>query len=212
MSSTFFNLCSKREVTQQQGGYTYQSEFFDKEGYLEKSMKIISLEIKKVNPTLEEITKFSGGAVNDKGEDLSMLANANVAKESDFQTGEKVIVLSGEMKNVPGTVHSVENGVVTIIPDKAYGLGNYIKYTASQLAKRFVEGDHAKVINGVHKDESGLVLKVENNVVTLLSDTSLKPLEVFSKDLRTANEVSSITTTTALYDLYDLIQLSYLFF
>jgi transcription elongation factor SPT5 len=75
-----------------------------------------------------------------------------------------------------------------------------------------VEGDHAKVINGVHKDESGLVLKIENNVVTLLSDTSLKPLEVFSKDLRTANEVSSITATTSLYELFDLIQLSYFYF
>jgi transcription elongation factor SPT5 len=89
-------------------------------------MKIVSLETKNVNPSLEEITKFSGGAVNDKGEDLTMLANANVAKEGDFQTGEKVIVLSGEMKNVPGTVHSVENGVVTIIPDKAYGLGVFL--------------------------------------------------------------------------------------
>jgi transcription elongation factor SPT5 len=73
-----------------------------------------------------------------------------------------------------------------------------------------VEGDHAKVINGVHKDDSGLVLKVENNVVTLLSDTTLKPLEVFSKDLRTTSEVSSITTNTSLYEVYDLIQLSYI--
>jgi transcription elongation factor SPT5 len=117
---------NKREVTQQQGGYTYQGEFFDKEGYLEKSMKIVSLDTKNINPSLEEITKFSGGAVNDRGEDLSMLANANVAKATDFQTGEKIIILSGDLKNVPGVVHSVENAVVTIIPDKSFGLGVFL--------------------------------------------------------------------------------------
>jgi transcription elongation factor SPT5 len=119
------NDVQKREVSQQQGGYSYQGEFFDKEGYLEKAMKIASLETKNINPSLEEITRFSGGAVTDRGEDLSMLATANVAKDTDFQTGEKIIVLSGDLKNVPGTVQSVENGVVTILPDKSYGLAVY---------------------------------------------------------------------------------------
>lgn len=143
-------------------------------------MKISSLIIKDVEPSLEEITRFSGGAVNDRGEDLSMLAKSNMAKADDFQTGEKVVVLSGEMKNVPGVVVSVENGIVVIEPDKSYGLANAVKYPASELAKRFLEGDHAKVINGVHKDESGLVLKIENNVVTLLSDTTLKPVSIIN--------------------------------
>ena len=51
---------------------------------------------------------------------------------------------------------------------------------ASDLAKRFVDGDHIKVINGVHKDESGLVIKVENNIVTVLSDSTLKPVSTCS--------------------------------
>jgi transcription elongation factor SPT5 len=44
------------------------------------------------------------------------------------------------------------------------------------IAKRFVDGDHVRVLNGVHKDVSGLVLKVDNNVVTILSDIDLKPV------------------------------------
>ncbi len=100
----------------------FQGEMFDKDGYLEKNMKITSLELKNINPTLEEITRFSGGAVNEKGEDLSILANGNVAKAEDFQTGEKVVVLSGEMRNMEGVVESIEGSVVTIIPDKSYGL------------------------------------------------------------------------------------------
>lgn len=100
----------------------FQGELFDKDGYLEKSMKMTSIEHKNVAPTLEEISKFSGGAVADHGDDLNLLANSNVAKAEDFQTGEKVTVLAGEMRNVEGVVHSVENGVVTIIPDASYGL------------------------------------------------------------------------------------------
>jgi transcription elongation factor SPT5 len=105
-----------------QGGYTYQGEVFDKNGYLEKTMRIVSLETKNVKPSLEEITKYSGGTVADRGEELSMLAETDGHKASDFQTGEKVVILSGEMKNVVGMVHSVENEIVTIVPDKIYGL------------------------------------------------------------------------------------------
>ena len=139
---------------------------------MEKEFKILSLETKNINPSLEEVAKFSGGVVNEK--DSQLLINTDVAQGKDFQPGEKVVVLYGDTKNIPGTVHSVENDIVTVITDKEYGLDNYIQYSASDLAKRFSEGDHAQVINGVHKDETGLVLKIENNLVTLLSDSSLK--------------------------------------
>ncbi|KAI8894347.1 hypothetical protein BC833DRAFT_605194 [Globomyces pollinis-pini] len=199
---------NKREVTASQGGFTYQGEFFDKDGYLEKLMKLTSIESKNVNPTLDEITRFSGGMVNDRSEELARLSNPNVATGEDFQNGEKVIVLSGEMRNVPGVVHSVDHDVVTIIPDKSYGLANFVQYAASEIAKRFVEGDHAKVMSGIHKDQSGLVLKVDNNVVTLLCDSTLKPIEIFSKDLRTATDATAIVPSTSQYDIYDLVQLS----
>lgn len=107
-----------------QGGFVYQTEQYDRDGYLEKEFKTSNIEYKSVKPTLEEITKFNGGAV-EQGEELSLLAastGSNVAKASDFQTGEKVIVLSGEMKNVEGVVSSVVNDIVTIIPDSSYGL------------------------------------------------------------------------------------------
>jgi transcription elongation factor SPT5 len=36
-------------------------------------MKLTSIESKSINPTLEEITKFSGGVVNERGEDLALV-------------------------------------------------------------------------------------------------------------------------------------------
>ena len=55
---------SKKDVQTMHGGYMYQGDFFDQEGYLEKSVKVTSLETTKVNPSLEEITRFSGGAIS----------------------------------------------------------------------------------------------------------------------------------------------------
>jgi transcription elongation factor SPT5 len=75
------------------------------------------------------------------------------------------------------------------------------------LTKRFSDGDHAKVVNGLHRDESGMVIKVDNNIVTLLSDTTLKPIEVFAKDLRSALEATAIIPSTSQYEIHDLVQL-----
>ncbi|KAJ8331441.1 transcription elongation factor spt5 [Batrachochytrium dendrobatidis] len=199
---------NKREINAGNGGYTYQGDFFDKDGYLEKTMKVTSLLTEMVNPTLDEITKFSGGSINEQNNDLALLASANQATTDDFQIGEGITVISGELKNVPGVIQSIEGGIVTVIPDKSFGLSGPLRYPARDIAKRFEEGNHVKVVGGVHKDETGLIVKIDNNVVTILSDTSLNPISVFSKDLRTASEVSAVGTSLGQYDTLDLVQLS----
>ncbi len=42
------------------------------------------------------------------------------------------------------------------------------------MRKRFKEGEHVKVVNGIHTDETGLILNVVDNVVTILTDASMK--------------------------------------
>jgi transcription elongation factor SPT5 len=113
---------SKREVSAAQGGYAYQGDFFDKQGYLEKGMKLSSLQTDKVAPTLEEITRFSGGAVPGRADDLGLLPLANMAVSDSFHIGDNVIIISGELRNVTGCVKSIQNDIVTVIPDKHFGL------------------------------------------------------------------------------------------
>jgi transcription elongation factor SPT5 len=120
MSSIHYSDSSKREVASVHGGATYQGDFFDKEGYLEKQLKISSIESKLINPTLEEITKFSGGVVNERGDELAMLAKSNLANAEDFHISENVIAIAGEAKNVFGIVKSIANGIVTVVPDKSF--------------------------------------------------------------------------------------------
>lgn len=47
---------------------------------------------------------------------------------------------------------------------------------AQEVRKKFNEGDHVKVMNGLHKDQAGLIIAIKGNIVTLLSDSTMKPV------------------------------------
>ncbi|KAJ3330941.1 transcription elongation factor spt5 [Blyttiomyces sp. JEL0837] len=186
------------------GGYVYQNETFDKDGYLEKEIKVAGLEIDSVNPTLEEITKFNGGTFNEKSADLNSLAARSAADE--LQIGENVEVIRGEMKDLTGKVVSIDNEIVTITPREA-SIGN-VKFDINDLRKKFDSGDHVKVINGTHSGETGMVIKTSNNIVTLLSDSSTKTIEVFAKHLRGVTEVATGQSQVAAFDVGDAVQIT----
>lgn len=156
------------------GGYEFQNEIFDRDGYLEKEVKLATVEIENVNPTLEEITKFSGGTINERNVDLDALA-ANSAVV-DFQVGDSVEIFRGDLKDVTGKVVSLDSEFITILPKDAQ-LGA-IKVDAKDLRKRFNEGDHVRVVRGNHAGEAGLIIKVASNVATLLSDSTMQSVRI----------------------------------
>jgi transcription elongation factor SPT5 len=208
---------SNRECEARDGGYYYQNEFYTREGYLEKSMKVISLQTENVNPTLEEVTAFSGGAVEGGTDDVALIGAVAAATVEDFQVGENVEVIVGELKNVKGTVQSVQNGVVTILPDASFGFNEPIPFPATELRKKFDVGDHVKVASGIYKGVTGLVINIENNVTSILSDADLKPvsfpllkfkISVFSKDLKAATEITTGEVTGGQYSIDDFVQIS----
>lgn len=45
-------------------------------------------------------------------------------------------------------------------------------FKEKQLQKYFKTGDHVKVIAGNHEGATGMIVKNQNNVVTILSDTT----------------------------------------
>ncbi|KAG4101159.1 transcription elongation factor Spt5 [Neocallimastix lanati (nom. inval.)] len=204
---------SDHQLSKSKGYWIYGSDMFNKEGYLEKEMKIISLDINGINPTLDEITKFSGGAIGENQMDLaelSITSGSAIASTEDFFVGEHVEVTEGELINLHGIVKSVDNEIVSIIPADSEELDTgLLTFPANQLRKRFLEGDHVKVINGKHKDETGLVLKIVGSIITVLSDLTLKEIVVFSKDLRAATEITSTVSTIGPYDIHDLVQIGY---
>jgi transcription elongation factor SPT5 len=179
-------------------------------GYCEKEVKIQTLSVKDVNPTLEEVTKFASGA-EDGTENLDLNALAASLKAStvnaSYLPGDVIEVYEGEQKGVVGKAVSVQGDIVTMAVTEGALNGQTIEVPVKGLRKRFREGDHVKVIGGSRfRDEVGMVVKIVEDRVTLLSDQGNTEITVFSKDLREASD-SGGGGTLGQFELWDLVQL-----
>lgn len=180
----FFNyeevakVYGRRAVAKRNQVYVFNNDTF-KDGYIEKDFKLSALTLENVNPTLDEIMKFTrqeDGAENEANVDLSIIAET--AKKEAIQVlqpGDQVEVFEGEQLGVTGTVESIANDVVTI---RASGVddieGQKVDVPARSVRKRFRVGDHVKVMSGQNADETGLVVSVVDNIVTFLSDLTMQ--------------------------------------
>ncbi|EPQ50819.1 transcription elongation factor Spt5 [Gloeophyllum trabeum ATCC 11539] len=212
----FFNyeevakVYGRKQVSKRNQVYVFQNDTY-KDGFIEKDFKLSALQLENVNPTLDEITRFTrgmDGAENESAVDLTIIAEASrKAAIAVLQPGDHVEVFEGEQTGVDGVVQSVEGDVVTIIANSMELENQRVDVPARSVRKKFKPGDHVKVMTGKNADETGLVVSVEGNIVTFLSDMSMQEVSVFSKDLREAAEVGSGTNIVGNYELHDLVQL-----
>ena len=179
-------------------------------GFLIKDFKIQFLQTEDVNPTLEEVSRFSAGA-EDGTENLDLAALAQTLKNNNsnenYLPGDTVEVYEGEQQGVYGKATAVRGDIVTIGVSEGELAGQSIEVPVKGLRKRFKEGDHVKVIGGSrYRDEVGMVVSIKTDQVTLLSDLSMQEITVFSKDLREASD-SGVAGGLGKYDIHDLVQL-----
>ena len=179
----FFNyeevvkVYGRKSVSKRNQVYVFQNETY-KDGFIEKDFRLTALQLDDVNPTLDEITRFTrgqDGTENEANVDLSIIAEASrKAAISVLQPGDHVEVFEGEQSGVHGSVHSIEQDIVTMEPVGVDFDGQRIQVPARSVRKRFKPGDHVKVMTGKNADETGLVVSVVDNVVTFLSDMSMQ--------------------------------------
>lgn len=193
----FFNyeeaikVYGRKAVSKRNQVYVFQNDTY-KDGFIEKDFRLTALQLDNVNPTLDEITRFTrgqDGAENESNVDLSIIAEASrKAAISVLQPGDHVEVFEGEQAGVHGTVHSVEQDIVTIEPVGVDFDGQRIQIPARSVRKRFKPGDHVKVMTGQNADETGLVVSVVDNVVTFLSDMSMQEVRPLCHQLRPSHD------------------------
>lgn len=214
-------LFSEAEAKKKHLKYLQSMSTFDKKhwtylndtyinGFLIKDFKIQHLVTENVNPTLEEVTKFTAGA-EDGTENLDLTALAASLKNSsahdNYLPGDMVEVYDGEQSGVFGKAVSVRGDIVTLSVIEGELRGQSIEVPVKGLRKRFREGDHVKVIGGSRfRDEVGMVVRIKDDRVTVLSDMSMQEITVFSKDLREASD-SGVAGGLGRYDIHDLVQL-----
>ncbi|KAI9831139.1 MAG: hypothetical protein M1819_005227 [Sarea resinae] len=214
-------LFSEAEAKKKHHKYLQAASTYDKKtwnylgeryvnGFLIKDMKIQYLQTEDVNPTLGEVTRFTAGA-EDGTENLDLAALAASLKAStatgNYLPGDMVEVYDGEQRGVSGKAVAVHGDIVTIKVAAGELAGQTIEVPTKGLRKCFREGDHVKVVGGTRfQDEVGMVVRIRDDRVTLLSDANMSEITVFSKHLREAAD-SGVTGQVGNYELHDLVQL-----
>lgn len=177
----FFNpeevlrIYGKKAATKRGRQWVFQGDTYE-DGFIEKDLRISLLQLESVNPTLEELSKFaSQGEDGEKALtgslDLSMLADAAKRQAvSVLQPGDNVEVFQGEQTGAQGVVESILGDVVTIRGTGMELDSHLIEVPAVTVRKRFMVGDHVKVMGGQNVDDTGLVISVVGDKVTFLSD------------------------------------------
>lgn len=220
----------RAKVIKDSEGIHFMNELYH-EGYLIKDFKMHMIERESVNPTIDEISRFLGesqlAAATGSGAGLDAASTAEMAVSSGgqnrmdlasikdaskaqtvLQPGDFVEIFEGSQKGIAGTIDSISNNILYLSPTDPEDLrGTTIEVLVDQVRKKFRNGDHIKVLRGKNVNESGLVLKVKDDLVTFLSDLSMEEITVFSKDIREAAEVGAAAASYGQYELHDLIQL-----
>ena len=189
--------------------WTYLGETYSN-GFLIKDVKLQLLQTTNVNPSLEEVTRFTTGA-EDGTENLDLAALAASLKTSStgdsYLPGDMVEVYEGEQTGVCGRAISVRGDIITLTVTEGELRGQSIEVPVKGLRKRFKLGDHVKVIGGSrYQDEVGMVVDIVDDRVTMIVDLSMQEVTVFSKDLREATD-SGVAGGLGQYEIHDLIQL-----
>ncbi|KAF3508382.1 hypothetical protein F2Q69_00001612 [Brassica cretica] len=182
-----------------------------KDGFLYKKVSTKSISTLNVTPTFDELERFK--KANENGEidfvDMSTLfANR---KKGHFMKGDEVIVIKGDLKNLKGWVEKVDEENV-LIRSEMKGLHNPLAVNERELCKYFEPGNHVKVVSGTHKEATGMVVKVDQHVVFLLTDTTKQQIRVFADHVVKSAEVTNGVTKMGEYELHDLVLLSNLSF
>lgn len=78
---------------------------------------------------------------------------------------------------------------------------------ANELKKYFKVGEHVKVIGGRFEGETGLIVKVDDNQVTLISDLTMDEIKVLPKILQLCQSIATGVDALGLFEWGDLVQI-----
>ncbi|KAK8552326.1 hypothetical protein V6N13_120736 [Hibiscus sabdariffa] len=177
-----------------------------KDGFLYKTVSMKSISAQNIKPTFDELEKFRTPSNNGEGEMVGLSTLFAKRTKNHFMKGDAVIVVKGDLKNLKGWVEKVEEENVHIRPEMK-GLPKTLAVNEKELCKYFEPGNHVKVVSGTKEGATGMVVKVEQHVLIILSDTTKEHIRVFADDVVESSEVTTGVTKIGEYELHDLVLL-----
>ena len=188
--------------------FTFRNATYEK-GFLIKQFRLRDIETENVKPTVQEVEKFAeDDETGNANLDLRAIAQTLKNVTGDYLAGDKVEIFKGEQAGVLGKAVAVRGEIVTLEVADGPMKGQKIDAPMTTLRKLFREGDHVKVTGGSSKSmgEVGMVVRIRDDRVTLVTDATQDEIHVFSRDLRLTGEVGSAPIGSR-YNLHDLVQL-----
>ncbi|EXB90561.1 Putative transcription elongation factor SPT5-1-like protein [Morus notabilis] len=177
-----------------------------KDGFLYKTVSMKSISAQNIKPTFDELEKFRKPGENGDGDLASLSTLFANRKKGHFMKGDAVIVVKGDLKNLKGWVEKVEEENVHIRPEME-DLPKTLAVHEKELCKYFEPGNHVKVVSGTQEGATGMVVKVDQHVLIILSDTTKEDIRVFADDVVESSEVTTGVTRIGDYELHDLVLL-----
>ncbi|OQV23554.1 Transcription elongation factor SPT5 [Hypsibius exemplaris] len=189
--------------------YVYGSSRYTLRGFLIKTFPLKSILVEGVKPSLAELEKFDDSV---DGMDLSQVVAdvANTDENQDanrFSHGDFVEVCEGELIHLKGKVIRVAGNKVVIQPEHEE-LKEPIEFPVRELKKFFRTGDHVRVLRGRYGGETGLVVRVEDNLVVLFADLTMHEMKVLPEDVQISSERASGIDSLGQYSWGELVELS----
>ncbi|KAF0688069.1 Aste57867_20293 [Aphanomyces stellatus] len=214
------------EITRKRHTLTNEMmDFFDnewfKDGFQYKELNIATmLQLDEVNPTLDEINKFSHSTteVDSDNEPTSVskldLGDADAWKNKvDLTKGDTVKVIEGDLINLLGIVVGTNsnNDTVRVMPLHEEIKDTILDFQLKQLVKVVKIGAHIKVVSGRYSGETGTVVSIDESlgapVAIVLVDSQAKEIQVRVRDIQESAEVSQGLDSLKGKELYDLVML-----
>ncbi|XP_044014495.1 transcription elongation factor SPT5-like [Aphidius gifuensis] len=194
------------EVVKNHDFYVFEGNKYTEKGFLIKSFPLNAINSDGVQPTLSELEKFELSPetialeLGDPGTGTATKSN------NCFSTGDNVEVCDGELLNLRGKITAVDGDTITIMPNHE-DLKEPIEFHSNELRKYFEQGNHVKVQCGKYEGNTGLVVRVEDNRVVVLSDISIHEIEVLPQNLQLCGNVASGVDSHGQYQINDLVQI-----
>ncbi|WAR02974.1 SPT5H-like protein, partial [Mya arenaria] len=171
--------------------------------------------------SMDEI-KAIGGEVTFDGDFLLFEGNKYSRRGFLFKTFVMSAIVAEGVKPTLAELEKFEDQPdavnITVIPDKSAGevTHNFIpgdvvedplEFPAHELKKHFKTGDHVKVIGGKYEGDTGLIVRVEDQIVVLFSDLTMHELKVLPKDLQLCADMATGVDSLGQFQFGDLVHL-----
>lgn len=193
--------------------YYWNKQYFRK-GFLYKYFNLKILDTENVVPPRSVLEKFLRPEDDDEvlqqsSEDADEEIekwNKMVAENLSLTKGDKIKVVSGDLKNLTGTVVSVTKQIVKMQPDHK-DIPQMLDLDIKMIAKHFEPGDHICVVDGEHEGEKGIITKVITNKCIVFSDIRKREFVTLTNNCKLSSQVAECVTANIDHDynVYDLV-------